>query len=126
MIGYDLLVVSPEVHDRAMAEVRAGAADPMAKAIVDALTTLATLMHEHEVGCALCDGDDDSYLFAIAGPPAAVLIGVPAATGLGGSSATPIGGPICEACVQLPEPELRARIMAAMQRAFGGYERRLH
>jgi hypothetical protein len=69
---------------------------------------------------------DDGYLFELAEPPAAVLVGVPVATGLGGSGGTPIGGPVCERCSQLPEPELRARIMAATQRAFGGYERRLN
>jgi hypothetical protein len=136
MIGFDLMIITPELYERALAEVKAGDADPIAEAIVRGMSLLVAKMHAAEVVCVTCGGDAPT-MFEIAEAPAAVLIGVPDPTGLMPGELEPpgepgeppggiIGGPICEACAALAAPQLRARIMAAMQRAFGGHERRLN
>jgi hypothetical protein len=118
MENYDILVVDPPTYARALAEVKRaadGPPHPIADAIVVAMMTLATVMHEQETECGLCD-----HGFAVKEPPPEYLRAVPA----DGSDSPPIAMPPCHECARLSDAERGARLKAALLRIPGARERK--
>ena len=114
---YNFLVVTPPIYERALNEVRTPSPDPIAGAIVVALTTLGNWMHEREEHCILCDAAD-AYSFEIGEEPPEFLCGAPVADN------PPIAAPICKTCAGLNEGDKMARMRTSLSRLPGSRERK--
>jgi hypothetical protein len=114
MADYDLIIATPDLYVRALAEVKRGDAHPIALAIVASVTQLGGSMHEAETTCILCDAGD-AYLFDVAEPPDEFLVMVPAED----ETLPPIAGPICARCAALADKAKVEKARASMRRLFG-------
>jgi len=116
MENYDVIVVDPPLYARAVAQVKRGDPQPIALAIFNSMSVLATTMHEQATECGICD-----YEFAVREPPSEYLCCVPVE-----SDSQPLAMPICEQCANLSDAEKGARLKAALLRIPGARERKLN